>query len=141
MWIDKIDNSPAGAFDPRGPQEKQVDADYQFTGVRAMGDGLVTIRNPHLNATLTLDSRDHHNPTRIAEGDAAADPPSQIRFDESWLPAQPGSAAPNGDGSAFTITPNGAGNARIDREYQRTGTSWTPGSVSFSVAVTGTPTS
>ncbi|XXX78346.1 hypothetical protein WMF30_06205 [Sorangium sp. So ce134] len=152
MWIDKIDGGSAGAFDPREPQEiidfplllvQQVDADYQFTGVeyvRATGDGRVTIRNPHLNSTLILDSRDHHNPTRIAEGDAAVDPPSQIRFDESWLPAQPGSAAHNADGSGFTITPNGAGNARIDREYPRTGTSWTPGSVSFSVAVTGNPT-
>ncbi|WP_437999387.1 VCBS repeat-containing protein [Sorangium sp. So ce185] len=152
MWIDKIGGNPAGAFDPREPQEiidfplllvQQVDADYGFTGVeyvRAMGDGLVTIHNPHLNSTLTLDSRDHQNPTRIAAGDAAADPPSQIRFDESWLTAQPGSAEQNADGSGLTITPNGAGNARIDREYQREGTSWTPGSVSFSVAVTGNPT-
>ncbi|AUX34375.1 MULTISPECIES: VCBS repeat-containing protein [Sorangium] len=152
MWIDEIGGDPAGAFDPREPQEiidfplllvQQVDADYQFTGVeyvRAMGDGLVTIRNPHLNSTLILDSRDHHNPIRTAVGDAAVDPPSQIRFDESWLPAQPGSAAQNADGSGFTITPNGAGNARIDREYQRTDTSWTPGSVSFSVKVTGNPT-
>ncbi|WP_437815191.1 hypothetical protein [Sorangium sp. So ce1078] len=152
MWIDKIGGNPAGAFDPQEPQDvidfplllvQQVDADYQFTGVeyvRATGDGRVTIRNPHLDATLTLDSTDHQNPIRIAEGDAAVDPPSQIRFDESWLPAQPGSAAQNADGSGFIITPNGAGNARIDREYQRTGTSWTPGSVSFSVGVTGNPT-
>ncbi|XXX78342.1 VCBS repeat-containing protein [Sorangium sp. So ce134] len=148
----KIDGDLGVAFDPRTAQDvrdfplllvEQVDADYQFTEVeyvRAMGDGRVTIRNPHLNSTLILDSRDHHNPTRIAEGDAAVDPPSQIRFDDSWLPALPGSAAQNADGSGFTITPNGAGNAHIDREYQRTGTSWTPGSVSFSVAVTGSPT-
>ncbi|KYF95058.1 hypothetical protein BE20_04795 [Sorangium cellulosum] len=38
-----------------------------------------------------------------------------------------GSAAQNADGSGFTITPNGAGNARIHREYPREGTSWTPG--------------
>ncbi|WP_437331891.1 FG-GAP repeat domain-containing protein [Sorangium sp. So ce394] len=148
----KINGVLGLAFDPRTAQDvrdfplllvQQVDADYQFTDVeyvRAMGDGLVTIHNPHLGAKLTLDSRDHHNPKRLPEGDAAADPPSQIRFDESWLPAQPGSAAQNGDGTGFTITPDGAGNARIDREYQRTGTSWTPGSVWFSVAVTGNPT-
>ncbi|WP_437815190.1 hypothetical protein [Sorangium sp. So ce1078] len=152
MWIDQIDGDSAGAVDPQGPQDvidfplllvQQVNADYQFTGVeyvRAMGDGLVTIHNPHLNSTLILDSRDHHNPDRDPDGDAAVDPPSQLRFDESWLPAQPGSAAQNGDGSGFTITPNGAGNARIDSEYQREGTSWTPGSVWFSVAVTGNPT-
>ncbi|WP_437605276.1 VCBS repeat-containing protein [Sorangium sp. So ce834] len=152
LWIDKIDNAPAGAFDPQEPQAiidfplllvQQVDADYQFTGVeyvRAMGDGLVTIHNPHLNSKLILDSRDHHNPTRIAEGDAATDPPSQIRFDEGWLFPDAGSAEQNANGSGFIITPDGAGNARIDREYQRTGTTWTPGSVSFSVAVTGTPT-
>ncbi|WP_437490411.1 VCBS repeat-containing protein [Sorangium sp. So ce1014] len=152
MWIDRIDDVSAGAFDPQEPQEvidfplllvQQVDADYQFTGVayvRATGDGRVTIRNPQLNSTLILDSTDHHNPTRIAVGDAAVDPPSQIRFDGSWLPAQPGSAAQNADGSGFIITPNGAGNARIDREYPRTGTSWMPGSVSFSVGVTGSPT-
>ncbi|WP_437815194.1 FG-GAP repeat domain-containing protein [Sorangium sp. So ce1078] len=146
LWIDKIGNAPAGAVDPKVWEEvidfplllvQQVDADYQFTNVeyvRAMGDGLVTIHNPHLNSTLILDSRDHQNPDR--NGDL----PSQIRFDGSWLPAQSGSAAPNGDGSGFTITPNGAGNARIAREYQRTGTSWTPGSVRFSVAVTGNPT-
>ncbi|WP_437331889.1 FG-GAP repeat domain-containing protein [Sorangium sp. So ce394] len=152
MWIDRIDGDSASAVDPQGPQAvidfplllvEQVDADYKFTKVeyvRAMGDGLVTIHNPHLGAKLILDSRDHHNPKRLPEGDAAVDPPSQIRFDESWLPAQPGSAAQNADGSGFTITPNGAGNARIDREYQRTGTSWTPGSVSFSVKVSGNPT-
>ncbi|WP_437938923.1 FG-GAP repeat domain-containing protein [Sorangium sp. So ce341] len=146
LWIDKIGNAPAGAVDPRAWEEiidfplllvQQVDADYQFTNVeyvRAMGDGLVTINNPHLNSTLILDSRDHQNPDRTG------DPTSQIRFDESWLPAQPGSAAQNADGSGLTITPNGAGDARIDREYQRTGTSWTPGSVWFSVAVAGNPT-
>ncbi|XXX78343.1 hypothetical protein WMF30_06190 [Sorangium sp. So ce134] len=148
----KINGVLGLAFDPRTAQDvrdfplllvEQVDADYQFTEVeyvRAMGDGRVTIHNPHLNSTLILDSRDHHNPTRIAEGDAATDPPSQIRFDDSWLPALPGSAAQNGDGSGFIITPDGAGNAHIDREYPRAATSWTPGSVSFSVAVTGTPT-
>ncbi|WP_437602520.1 VCBS repeat-containing protein [Sorangium sp. So ce590] len=152
MWIDRIAGLSAGAFDPQEPQDvidfplllvQEVDADYQFTGVeyvRATGDGLVTIHNPHLSSTLTLDSRDHHNPTRIAEGDAAVDPPSQIRFDESWLFPDAGSAEQNADGSGFTITPDGAGNARIDREYQRTGTNWTPGSVSFSVGVTGNPT-
>ncbi|XXX78345.1 VCBS repeat-containing protein [Sorangium sp. So ce134] len=148
----KIDGDLGVAFDPRTAQDvrdfplllvEQVDADYRFTEVeyvRATGDGRVTIRNPHLNSTLILDSRDHHNPGRHPEGDAAVDPPSQIRFDESWLPAQPGSAAQNADGSGFTITPNGAGNAHIDREYQRTGTSWTPGSVSFLIRVTGNPT-
>ncbi|WP_437815193.1 hypothetical protein [Sorangium sp. So ce1078] len=152
LTLFKIDESFARPFDPRNAQDvrdfplllvEQVDADYQFTGVeyvRAMGDGLVTIHNPHLNSTLTLDSRDHHNPTRVPAGDAAVDPPSQIRFDESWLPAQPGSAAQNGDGSGLIISPDGAGNARIDREYQRAETSWTPGSVWFSVAVTGNPT-
>ncbi|WP_437949714.1 VCBS repeat-containing protein [Sorangium sp. So ce296] len=146
MWIDKIGGLSAGAVDPQEPQEvidfplllvQQVDADYQFTNVeyvRAMGDGLVTIHNPHLNSTLILDSRDHQNPDR--DGDL----PSQVRFDGSWLPAQPGSAAHNADGSGFTITPNGAGSARIHREYPREGTSWTPGSVRFSVAVTGNPT-
>ncbi|WP_437815192.1 FG-GAP repeat domain-containing protein [Sorangium sp. So ce1078] len=148
----KINEELGLAFDPRTAQDirdfplllvEQVDANYQFTGVeyvRAMGDGLVKIHNPHLNSTLTLDSRDHHKPGRHPEGDAATDPPSRIRFDESWLPADAGSAEQSADGSDFTITPNGAGNARLSREFQRAATSWTPGSVSFSVRVTGIPT-
>jgi hypothetical protein len=146
LVLNKIDGQTAGINSPSQAEiistplalVRQTNASYGFSGVeylRAMGDGLVTIKNPQVSSNpLILDSRDPQNPTRYL----ALTRPSGLTLSPDWLPPVKGTFQTPKPGF-FSITPDAAGLAQIETQLMRTGSDWAPGSFSLQLTVGGTP--